>query len=75
MKEDSRVRWGIDGFPIVVFWNNTDTQEITFLGKYNFNLPKRAPGPYGYANDDTLESWEFQNNTSNLMLFKTDYFN
>lgn len=74
MEEDSRVRWGIDGFPIVVFWNNTETQQLSFLGKYNFNLPKRAPGPYGYANDDTLESWEFQNNTSNLMIFKTDYF-
>lgn len=74
MQADSRVRWGIDGFPIVVFWNNTDTQETTFLGKYNFNFPKRAPGPYGYADDDTLESWQFQNNTSNLMLFKTDYF-
>ena len=36
------------------------------------NLPKRAPGPYGYSGD--MESWEFQNNTSNLMLFKTDYF-
>ena len=74
MQEDSRVRWGIYGFPIVVFWNNTDTQELSFMGKYNFNLPKRAPAPYGYANDDTMESWEFQNNTSNLMLFKTDYF-
>ena len=40
--------------------------------KYNFNMPKRAPGPYGYSGD--MESWEFQNNTSNLMLFKTDYF-
>jgi hypothetical protein len=74
MEADSRVRWGIDGFPIVVFWNDTATNTVSFLGKYNFNLPKRAPAPYGYANDDTMESWEFQNNTSNLMLFKSDYF-
>lgn len=74
MVANNKVRWGIDGFPIVVFWNNTDTQELKFWGKFNFNLPKRAPEPYGYANDDTMESWEFQNNTSNLMLFKTDYF-
>ena len=74
MEEDPRVRWGIDGFPIVVFWNNTDTGEVSFLGKYNFNLPKRAPAPYGYAKDKTLESWEFQNNTSDLMVFKSDYF-
>lgn len=74
MVGDSRVRWGIDGFPVVVFWNNTDTGTVSFLGKYNFNLPKRAPAPYGYANDNTLESWEFQNNRSALMLFQTDYF-
>ena len=74
MVEDERVRWGIDGFPIVVFWNNTDTGETTFLGKYNFNLPKRAPAPYGYDKDGTMESWEFENNTSNLLLFKSDYF-
>lgn len=74
MRADSRVRWGIDGFPIVVFWNDTATNTVSFLGKYNFNLPKRAPAPYGYANAGNMESWEFENNTSNLLLFKSDYF-
>ena len=74
MVADPRVRWGIDGFPIVVFWHDTVTGDVSFLGKYNFNLPKRAPAPYGYANDDTMESWEFENNTSDLLLFKSDYF-
>ena len=74
MQADSRVRWGIDGFPIVVFWNDTVTGEVSFLGKYNFNLPKRAPAPYGYSDEGTMESWEFQNNTSDLMVFLTDYF-
>ena len=69
---DPQVRKGIYGFPIVVFWHDTTTNETTFLGKYNANLPKRAPVPYGYTGD--MESWEFQNNTSSLMLFKTDYF-
>ena len=69
---DPRIRQGIDGFPIVVFWHDTVSGNTTFLGKYNFNLPKRAPGPYGYSGD--MESWEFQNNTSELMLFQTDYF-
>ncbi|MBR2653116.1 MAG: hypothetical protein IKD59_01055, partial [Lachnospiraceae bacterium] len=69
---DPRVRQGIFGFPIVVFWYDTESGTTSFLGKYNFNLPKRAPEPYGYSGD--MESWEFQNNTSNLMLFKTDYF-
>lgn len=72
MKADPRVRWGIDGFPIVIFWHNTLTDETTFYGKANFNFPKRFPDGYGYTGDD--ESWEFQNNTSNLMLFLTDFF-
>ena len=70
--DNPKVRQGIYGFPIVLFWRDANTQTVQFMGKYNFNLPKRAPGPYGYS--DTMESWEFQNNTSNLMLFKTDYF-
>ena len=69
---DTRVRDGIYGFPIAVFWFDTAHNQTTFMGKYNFNFPKRAPGPYGYSGD--MESWEFQNNTSDLMLFKTDYF-
>ena len=72
MKADSRVRHGIEGYPIVVFWHDTETQETSFLGKYNFNLPKRAPEPYGYSGN--MESWEWQNNTSNRMLFKDDDF-
>lgn len=69
---DSKVRKGIYGFPIVLFWEDSVDGTITFMGKYNFNLPKRAPGPYGYSGD--MESWEFQNNTSDLMLFKTATF-
>ena len=71
-KADPKVRSGIYGFPIVLFWHDLNTGKIQFMGKYNFNLPKRAPAPYGYSGD--MESWEFQNNTSNLMLFKSDFF-
>ena len=67
-----KVRKGIYGQPMVLFWHNTSTNETAYYSKGNFNLPKRAPGPYGYTGD--MESWEFQNNTSNLMLFLTDYF-
>ncbi len=49
MEEDSRVRWGIDGFPIVVFWHDTVSGETKFHGKYNFNFPKRFPEGMGYA--------------------------
>lgn len=49
MEADSRVRWGIDGFPVVVFWYDTVSGETKFHGKYNFNFPKRFPAGMGYA--------------------------
>ena len=64
---DSRVRQGIDGFPIVVFWNNGST--TTFIGKYNFNNDKGTEEVFGFANGD--ESWEVRNNTSDRVLFKS----
>lgn len=81
MVDNPLVRWGIDGYPIVVFWSDIVTGEVKFIGKFNFNLPKRAPAPYGYdpesadADIAAMESWEFQNNRNALMLFQTDYFN
>ena len=72
MQENDKVRYGIEGYPIVVFWYNPDTQETTFLGKYNFNLPKRAPEPYGYSGN--MESWEWERNNSSNVKFQDDDF-
>ena len=49
MLEDDRVRWGIYGFPIVLFWHDTVSDTVKFYGKYNFNLPKRFPAGMGYV--------------------------
>ena len=71
-KTDSRVRQGIDGFPIVIFWTNTDTGETTFIGKYNWNNDKSTEEVFGFAEDD--ESWEVRNNTGDRVLYKSaDY--
>ena len=72
MLADSRVRWGIEGIPIVMFWRDTATGNLNFIGAFNFNYPKRFPEGYGYTGDQ--ESWEWQNNTSDRMLFKSDDF-
>jgi len=67
-KENSKIRQGIDGFPIVIFHNDgTDTH---FLGKYNFNNDKGTEEVYGFSEGD--ESWEILNNTSNRVLWKSD---
>lgn len=69
-RENPKVRQGIDGFPIVVFWN--DGFHTSFLGKYNFNNDKGTPEVFGFSEGD--ESWEIRNNTSRRVLFKDDDF-
>ena len=68
--ENSKVRQGIDGFPIVIFHN--DGNNVYFLGKYNFNNDKGTEEVFGFSEGD--ESWEILNNTSNRVLWKSsDY--
>lgn len=66
-EEDERIRQGIDGFPIVIFWNNGNS--TTFLGKYNFNNDKGTEEVFGFETGD--ESWEIKNNTSNRVIWKS----
>ncbi len=67
-RADDRIRQGIDGFPIVIFWSNGD--ESIFLGKYNFNNDKGTEVIFGFVDGD--ESWEIRNNTSDRVLWKSD---
>ena len=68
--DNPNVRQGIDGFPIVMFWNNgTDT---SFLGKYNFNNDKSTNEVFGFDDDD--ECWEIKNNTDDRVLWKSADF-
>lgn len=71
-EENSAVRQGIDGFPIVIFWQNTTTGETSFLGKYNFNNDKGTEDVFGFVDGD--ESWEIKNNTSDRVIWKNDNF-
>ena len=71
-KENNKVRTTIDGFPICIFHRVTDDSDIEFVGKYNFNYDKSAENTFGFAEGD--ESWEFCNNTSNRVLFKSADF-
>ncbi|HAK21968.1 MAG TPA: hypothetical protein DCM58_01480 [Desulfovibrio sp.] len=67
---DSKVRQGIDGFPMVIFWHDTVNDTTTFLGKYNFNNDKGTEEVFGFVEGD--ESWEVKNNTSDRVLWKSD---
>lgn len=69
-QEDSRVRQGVEGKPIVVFWNKPSTNETVFVGKFNMNNDKSNEDVFGFNSKYPLaRSWEFCNNTSNRVLF------
>ena len=71
-EENEKVRTGISGKPIVVFWENTETNEIKFQGQYNMNNDKSNENVFGFDSDKwpKTECWEFSNNTSDRTLFK-----
>lgn len=67
---NSKVRQGIDGFPMVIFYD--DGENTSFMGKYNYNNDKSTEDVFGFADPD--ESWETLNNTGLWALWKTaDY--
>lgn len=69
-KKNPKIRQGIDGFPIVIFWDNGET--VSFLGKYNWNNDKGTEEVFGFVNGD--ESWETKNNSGAYALWKEDDF-
>ena len=71
-QDNSLVRQGIDGIPIVIFWSNTSEGTTSFLGKYNFNYDKGS-AVFGFANGD--ESWETKDNSNDWALFKRADYN
>ena len=74
-EEDERIRQGIDGFGIALFWQNSITNEITFISKGNCNIDKGNENIFGFTDDyPYAQSWEFKNNTSNRVLFKSANF-
>jgi hypothetical protein len=38
----------IKGFPIICFWAPGDSTDYQFIGRYNFNLDKATPEPFGF---------------------------
>ena len=67
-EENPKVRQGIDGFPMVMFYNSGDN--TTFVGKYNFNNDKGTEEVFGFQEGD--ESWEIKNNTGDRVIWKSD---
>lgn len=77
---DPRVRKGVQGRPIALFWKCTDTSspdynKVQFIGKGNLNHDKDALEVFGFTDDFPIaECWEFLNNPADRSLFKVSNF-
>lgn len=79
---DERVRQGVYGEPIVVFWENTQTNEIKYWGMYNMLDDKSNENVFGFVDIDVssiipeeqqrIECWEWLNNNTGICLFTSD---
>ena len=67
---DSRVRQGIEGYPMLMFYGMGNN--LTFLGKYNFNNDKATEEVFGFKSGD--ESWEILQNNTEMVIWKDDDF-
>lgn len=69
-RTDPRVRQGIEGYPMLMFYG--EGEELTFLGKYNFNNDKETAEVFGLYSGD--ESWEIRQNNTQMVIWKNDDF-
>ena len=70
------VRTTIDGFPILMFYRKNPTDDLIFIGKYNFNNDKSTESVFGFKgipnfNNERMQCWEILNNGNALALFTT----
>lgn len=66
-QDNALVRQGIDGIPILIFWNDTNAGTVSFLGKYNMNYDKDSKV---FGMEDGDESWETKDNSNDWALYK-----
>ena len=63
--DDERIRQGVEGYPMVVWYINGQTNETILLGRYNFNNDKGTQEVYGLKNDLDLDE-EIANRDFNI---------
>ena len=68
------VRTTIDGFPILMFYRESENDDLIFIGKYNFNNDKSTESVFGFTgipnfDNSHMQCWEILNNGDALALF------
>jgi hypothetical protein len=74
------VRTTIDGFPIVLFQHNSESEPLICLGQYNFNNDKSTEEVFGFTalenegetfDNSKVQCFEFLDSDNELALFQT----
>lgn len=74
------IRTTIDGFPIVVYYYNINTNQYTFVGQYNFDNDKSTEAVFGFTPENftdgntKVECWEVLDSGRALALMIDDDF-
>ena len=68
--EDYDTVTAIKGYPCLIFFSQSgDPNSYEFIGKYNLNLDKATPEPFGFRNDDNDEDFGYlHDKDGNLVL-------
>jgi len=71
------VRTTIDGFPIAMFYHQTEEDPLIFLGKYNFNNDKSTESVFGFKDipgfdNSRMQCWEQLDSGNPYGLFAGD---
>ena len=75
-KQDARYASGPDAIPISVFWQNEQTGEVRFVGKYNLCYETSCPENFGYVETELprRQIWRALNDVSERVLFQSADF-
>lgn len=49
------VRTTVDGYPIVMFYQETESSQLVFMGKYNFNNDKSSESIFGFTDIEAFD--------------------
>ena len=66
--DDARIRQGVEGYPMVIWYYDNLNKKYYFLGKFNFNNDKGTYEVFGFEGAD--ENWEIGNNEQPLCFFQ-----
>jgi len=55
-EKEGEVRTCVDGYPIAMFYQESENSDLVFMGKYNFNNDKSTESVFGFVDISTFDN-------------------